>query len=283
MPEISQSTKDFTSRDWKQQAVLQWQNDPCGLLDELTDKTATVDFFEAIDRNRYDEHAPWLREAAGFDGFTGRKVLEVGFGMGTDLFQIARSGAEVHGVDLVPKHLEIATKRFEVFGIPAELQIADAENLPFDDNSFDSVYTFGVIHHTPDTQKAVDEIHRVLKPGGNAVIGVYHKNSAYYLFDVVLTQYILMRQFLRESFAETVSRIESRKKSDAIPLVKVYSRLQFGHLLRAFETVKIDSYHIERSHFGVLRRFVGGEMPNRRSARLGWYLLAHCKKKKAKP
>ncbi|MBK9249262.1 MAG: class I SAM-dependent methyltransferase [Ignavibacteria bacterium] len=73
-------------------------------------------------------------------------------------------------------------KRFELYGLKANLQLADAENMPFDDNSFDAVYSFGVIHHTPNIQKTIEETYRILKPGGQAIISVYNRNSAHYYF-----------------------------------------------------------------------------------------------------
>ena len=127
-------------------------------------------------------------------------------------------------MSIYSEHLKIASRRFALYGIPADLRLADAESLPFEDGTFDAVYTFGVIHHTPNTQKAVEEIHRVLKPGGRAIIGVYHKYSAFFLSAVLLESYLLRLGFLRESYRRTLSKIEVRQHSDACPLVKVYSR-----------------------------------------------------------
>jgi ubiquinone/menaquinone biosynthesis C-methylase UbiE len=100
--------------------------------------------------------------------------------MGTDLLQLARRGMRVTGIDLTEEGINLARKRFELYQIPAELKIDDAENLSFPDNTFDVVYSFGVLHHTPDTQKAIDEVRRVLVPGGLAVIMLYNRNSLNY-------------------------------------------------------------------------------------------------------
>jgi len=186
----------------------------------------------------------------------------------------------VSGVDLSPTHLQIASRRFALYGVPADLRLADAEGLPFEDGTFDAVYTFGVIHHTPNTQKAVEEIHRVLKPGGRAIIGVYHKYSAFFLFAVLLESYLLRLGFLRESYRRTLSRIEVRQHSDACPLVKVYSRRSLRRLLRRFCVVRIDCAHVDRSHFGTLGRLVPDGLVGwlKRQHRMGWYLIAKCTK-----
>lgn len=269
-----------TAHDDKREAIEQWTHDPCGLSGAQGLEIGTRAFYERVDRNRYEEYASWMKSILEFNRYPGQKVLEVGFGMGTDLFQFASSGAIVSGVDLSSEHLRIATQRFATYGIPADLRLADAENLPFEDGSFDVVYTFGVIHHTPDTERAVDEIHRVLKPGGRAIIGVYHRYSAFFLFAVLGESYLLRLGFLRESYRRTLSRIEHRQHSNACPLVKLYSRRSLRHLLRAFSEVRIECAHLDRSHFGTLGSLIPPGVVSRleRHGKLGWYLIAKCVK-----
>jgi ubiquinone/menaquinone biosynthesis C-methylase UbiE len=266
--------------DDKREAIEQWTHDPCGLSGAEGVEVGTKAFYERVDANRYDEYGPWMKSTLEFAGFAGKRLLEVGFGMGTDLFQFASAGAHVSGVDLSPTHLEIASRRFALYGIPADLRLADAEKLPFDEATFDAVYTFGVIHHTPDTQQAAAEIHRVLKPGGRAIIGVYHRYSAFFLFSVVLEAYLLRLGFLRDSYRRILSRIEVRRHSDACPLVKIYSRRSLRRLLRQFSTVQIESAHFGRSHFGTLGRLLPDGIVGwlGRRQRMGWYLIAKCGK-----
>jgi ubiquinone/menaquinone biosynthesis C-methylase UbiE len=156
--------------------------------------------------------------------------------------------------------------------------MADAEELPFGDATFDVVYTVGVLHHTPDAPKAVDEIHRVLKPDGRAIIGVYHRYSAFYLFSVLRD--VMCLRFLHESYRRTLSRIEYRQNSNACPLVKLYSRRSLRHLLRKFPDVRIECAHLDRSHFGALGRFLSQAFVRQleRSGKLGWFLIAKCTK-----
>lgn len=266
--------------DDKREAIEQWTHDPCGFSGAQGLEIGSKAFYERVDKNRYEEYAPWMKTTLEFAKFPGKKLLEVGFGMGTDLFQFAASGSIVSGVDLSPEHLRIASQRFVTYGLPADLRLADAEALLFADGTFDVVYTFGVIHHTPDTQRAVDEIHRVLKPGGRAIVGVYHRYSAFFLFSVLLESYLLRLRFLRESYRRTLSRIEHRQHSDACPLVKVYSRRSLRHLLRAFREVRIECAHLDRPHFGILGRCLPEAFVRRLESRetLGWYLIAKCTK-----
>jgi len=109
--------------------------------------------------------------------FWNEKVLEIGVGLGADHQMLAESGADLQGCDLTPRAIEATKKRFELFNLKSELQVEDAENLTYEDESFDAVYSWGVIHHSPNTPKAVDEIHRILRPNGTAKVMIYHKKS----------------------------------------------------------------------------------------------------------
>jgi SAM-dependent methyltransferase len=113
---------------------------------------------------------PWLPEAAEFRHHRGERVLEVGCGTGCDLLQFAKHGAHATGVDITPAHLELAGHR--VNGL-ATVKEADARNLPFPDASFDYVYSHGVLHHSDDPRKIVEEIFRVLRPSGRFNVHVY--------------------------------------------------------------------------------------------------------------
>lgn len=114
---------------------------------------------------------------AEFDKYIGKKVLEIGVGLGSDHQKWAEAGTDLWGCDLTPRAIENTRTRFELFDLKSNLSVADAEKLPFDSNFFDVVYSWGVIHHSPNTMKASDEILRVLKPEGKALIMIYHKYS----------------------------------------------------------------------------------------------------------
>jgi ubiquinone/menaquinone biosynthesis C-methylase UbiE len=122
---------------------------------------------------------PYILDFAQFDQYRNKKVLEIGVGLGADHQKFAEAGAKLTGVDLTPRAIEHVKKRFAQLNLVSDLRIADAEQLPFDSQYFDMVYSWGVLHHTPDTQAAIDEIYRVLKPNGEAKIMLYHKYSIY--------------------------------------------------------------------------------------------------------
>lgn len=119
---------------------------------------------------------PYIQPFAEFSSGRGRDILEIGVGMGCDHQHWALAGpASLTGIDLSSHSIELTRDRFALFGLKSDLRIADCENLPFSANSFDLVYSWGVLHHSPDTPRAIREVHRVLRPGGTAKIMIYHK------------------------------------------------------------------------------------------------------------
>jgi ubiquinone/menaquinone biosynthesis C-methylase UbiE len=148
-----------------------WNADPCG-----TRYLADKDDFEAHAHARY-KLEPFIFDFAQFKDSRGLKVLEIGVGMGADYLEWLKAGAQATGVDLSNASIERARHRCEIAGFKPDLHVADAERLPFPDNSFDVVYSYGVMHHSPNTAQCVCEALRVLKPGGQARIMVYHHRS----------------------------------------------------------------------------------------------------------
>ena len=118
-----------------------------------------------------------IPEFADFASFRGKKTLEIGVGLGADHQSLAEAGADLTGIDLTERAIAFTRARFGLFGLTSDLRVADAERLPFPDSSFDAVYSWGVIHHSPNTSQAAAEIHRVLRQGGQAKIMIYHTNS----------------------------------------------------------------------------------------------------------
>lgn len=152
-----------------------WDAASCGEDLYLTGQTAR-EAFENQARVRY-ELEPYITDFAGFSQTNGQKVLEIGVGLGADHQQFAENGAILSGCDLTNRAIEHTRNRLAFFNLKSDLRQADAENLPFADGQFDLVYSWGVIHHSPETAKAAREIHRVLRPGGEARVMIYHKKS----------------------------------------------------------------------------------------------------------
>src|SRR5215475_9739774 len=162
----------------KERVRVFWQENPCGT--KFADAPpGSRRFYELVEEHRYSKewHIP---TAAGFADAKDLAVLEVGCGLGTDGAQFAAAGADYTGIDLTQASIELARKRFELSGLKGEFRVADAEQLDFADETFDLVYSHGVLHHTPDIEAAVREIHRVLKPAGRAMVMLYHRGSYNY-------------------------------------------------------------------------------------------------------
>ena len=159
----------------KEDMRLFWEKMSCGEI--YAEGNSLAAQLESQARQRY-ELEPYLRGFARFEDARGLDVLEVGVGMGADHCEFARcSPRSLAGVDLTERAVEFTRERLRLYGFTSDLRQADAEKLPFKDQSFDLVYSWGVLHHSPDTQKAVDEVWRVLRPGGCARIMIYHKWS----------------------------------------------------------------------------------------------------------
>lgn len=159
----------------KDEVKTYWNNQACG-TDDIDKEKFTQEYFDAIEKKRY-EREPEIKEFADFPAAKGKKMLEVGLGAGTDFINWVRNGANAYGIDLTNESIAHVKHRLELEGLDANFEVGDSENLPFDDNTFEFVYSWGVIHHTPDTPKAFREIYRVLQSGGKAKIMIYNRKS----------------------------------------------------------------------------------------------------------
>jgi ubiquinone/menaquinone biosynthesis C-methylase UbiE len=210
-----------TVDDPKQAAIRQWSADPCG--PEVTAEPGTAEYAVQLIAGRR-AYAPWFTDALGYAGTAGMDVLDVGCGQGIDVAQYAAAGARVTGIDLTPHHAQLARSHLGALGLSGEVVNGDAESLPFADASFDRVSSNGVLHHTPDIERALREISRVLRPGGEARILVYNRRSFHYWLFQVLWQGLRHRQLLEErSMAGVLSRGVERSSIGARPLVRVYT------------------------------------------------------------
>src|SRR5918911_1556855 len=231
----------------KLRAREQWGQDPCGAEYDREHALGTREFFDAIERYRYSEYAPWMPRLMGFEKFPDARLLEIGCGMGTDLLQFSRGGARCSGIDLTPRSIEITRHRFRLYGADGAFMISDGEHLPFRDESFDVVYSNGVLHHTPDTEGAIREVYRVLKPGGTAKVMLYHRNSLNYWIEIVVRRGLFGAEFLRGRSAEEImSRVIEISNHGARPLVKVYSRKEARTLFKQFREVAIEVEQLSR-------------------------------------
>ena len=224
-------------------------------------------FFDDLDQYHF-EKLHHLLELVDFEGYAGRRVLEVGCGAGVDLARFARGGAAVTGVDIASSAIDLARANFEQQGLRGELQVANGEQLPFPDGSFDLVYAHGVVQYTSDPRRLVEECRRVLAPGGEAIFQVYN----------------------RLSWLNALSKLmKVGLEHDEAPVLLKFRIGEFRRLLAGFDQVRIvpERFPVKsRLHGGwkgamYNRLFVGtfNTLPRPLVRRFGWHLLAFCRKR----
>jgi ubiquinone/menaquinone biosynthesis C-methylase UbiE len=253
--------------DWKQRAIEQWTADPCG---------PPADDIDGLLRARR-AYAPFMADVLDYDGARGMSVLDVGCGQGIDLCEYARAGATVTGIDLTPRHVELARLHLDALGLEGTVIEGDAENMPFDDETFDRASSNGVLHHTPDFPRALEEIRRVIRPGGRATIIVYNRDSGYYWIEQVLRYGILQGQLLRErTMGNVLSRNVEISSIAARPLVRVYTRKALHRMLETagFRDVSVAVSPFESGDTFITRYWPGRVRARLSSFPLGWYLIA---------
>ena len=223
-------------------------------------------FFADLDEYHFDKLHHLLR-LIPFEEYGGRRVLEVGCGAGTDLVRFARHRARVTGIDIADSAIALARTNFRQQGLPAELLVADGEQLPFADGTFDLVYAHGVVQYTADGRRLVSECRRVLRPGGRAIFQVYN----------------------RLSWLNALSKVMKvdLEHADA-PALRIYSIGEFRSLLSGFSRVQIvpERFPVKsRLHRGWKGAVYNGlfvrafnVLPRVLVRPLGWHLLAFCER-----
>ena len=281
-----------------------WQSHPCGT--KFSDSgTGSLEFFERVEQHRYEKewHIPG---AANFAATRGLKVLEIGCGLGTDGAQFAKAGAAYTGIDLTDAAIDLARRRFAVSGLEGEFRVTDAEKLDCPDDSFDLVYSHGVLHHTPEIESAVSEIHRVLKPGGRAMVMLYHRGSYNYRIGIRVLRRAgagllksesgmkIVHQLtgepidsLREHAASlrnangNVSAAELLNQSTdgaGNPLARVYSRREARELFKDFREVELRAYFLNKRFIPILGNLLPRSVESALASRWGWHLWIYATK-----
>jgi ubiquinone/menaquinone biosynthesis C-methylase UbiE len=192
--------KTANNESIKRQVKDYWESNVCETREARSTKYSK-EYFEEIEQYRYSI-TPDVHEFAQFTLWHGKKVLEIGVGAGTDFVQWVRAGTESYGIDLTEESINHTMLRLKQCGLtPKELRVADAEELPYNDNTFDLVYSWGTLHHTPDTQKAIGEAIRVTKKGGRIKLMLYNRHAA----QMVLMY--LYNKFIKFRFTQSISRL----------------------------------------------------------------------------
>lgn len=243
-----------------------WEREPCGTNAELAgrDEKFSLQWFQNVEEHRYSAE-PMIHAIAQFTRWRGKKLLEVGVGAGTDHLQWARASADCHGVDLTDAAIETTRRHLAHYGLTSNLQRVDAETLPFSNESFDVVYSWGVIHHSEYPERIAGEIHRVLKPGGVFLGMIYgrHSLTAYKAW----LRFGLLRLRPWRSLSDVLwTHVESVG-------TKAYTVKEARKVFEKFHSISarkvLTEYDTRR-----LPRFVAGLAPNS----LGWFLTLRCVK-----
>jgi ubiquinone/menaquinone biosynthesis C-methylase UbiE len=263
---------DKVTIDAELHAQKQWNLTPCG---SVPSNSIDLEYFLTVEKERYQEQ-DWQLDFFPFDQYLNKKVLEIGIGHGTDLMQFARNGAVCHGVDITEKHLELTAQNFNLQNKSVTLTKTSAIVLPYESNSLDCIYSFGVIHHIPEAHKVLEECYRVLKPGGKIIITNYYKHSAFHYFIKILHDGLIKRRLFSLGYDGLLATIETGADGKNIkPYVKLYSSKEMRSLLKNFSNTEIKINQLKLNHFYPI--FLGKIMSpflKLFSPLMGWYVTA---------
>ncbi len=235
-------------------------------LEIATHPVGTAEFFQELAEYRFDK-LHYLPTVVRFPAYQGMRLLEVGCGVGLDLVRFACAGALVTGIDLAEVSIDLARRNFAQEGLTAELRVMNGENLEFADNSFDVAYAHGVLQYTADAQRMINELHRVLRPGGEAILMVYNRISWL-------------------NMLSKVTKVELEHE-DA-PVLRLYSIKEFRRMLEPFAETQVtpERFPVKtRLHHGIKATlyndlFVRGFnlLPRAWIRPFGWHLMAFATK-----
>lgn len=218
-----------------------WDRRPCNIR-HSPQPVGTRAYFDEVEGRKYlvEPHIPRFAE---FERWRGKKVLEIGCGIGTDTINFARHGAEVTAVDLSAKSLEVARQRAFVYGLGDRIRFfsGSAEDLHgfLPEDTYDLVYSFGVIHHTPHPERVLRQMHRYVASGTTVKIMVYHR----YSWKVLL----IVLGYGKGRFWRTNELVAQHSEAQSgCPVTYIYSRREATRLLESygFHVVQASVEHI---------------------------------------
>ena len=221
----------------------------------------TKAYFDEIARRRYKHHYHLVELFESLTGSSGT-LLEIGCGIGVDSIELSRCGFDVTAVDLTETAIEIAREHARVREAKVDFRIGNAEGLGFDDEAFDAVYSFGVLHHTPDIVAAVADLHRVLKPGGHAYVMLYHQRS---LVDLIHRVFRLPYE-------------SPRDLKDHCPVVDRFTPATVRELFADFDALKIHTDYPFTYGFRYLTFWMPVPLLRWLGRAFGWHVMIHATK-----
>lgn len=264
-----------------------WGASPAGSTFGEGHTPGSKEFFQSVIERRSSREFPWLYSLIPFSRYKGKKVLELGCGAGYDAYEFCQNGANYTGIDITPENPDRVRLHLKHFGFEPRVMVGDAESLTFDDESFDVVYSNGVLHHTPSIEDSFSEASRVLRKEGDFWVILYHRDSLFYWLNLYLCDYLLKGGYRKSSFKERLSQIEYTTSGE-LPLVNVYSRGQLRKLLKEAGFLVKETW-VRKLNIEDLASvpLVGGKLGQLIPPTVlsfvgrwfGWYVIAHAVKK----
>ena len=290
------------AHELQRQVESYWNGKPCD--SEFSHRRfLTREFFLDVECERYrlQRHIPDLIDSINWSG---KQVLEIGTGVGTDARRIVRSGGRYTGIN-VDRGSTLATETaLKAFGLEGTLKQCDATRIPFAEQSFDIVYTFGVLHHIPDVHLAMREIRRVLKHEGQVIAMVYNRTSVNYAIEIQLLRKLVVRLLsipgLTEAFAAAgfpkdklerhrdLARRISRMSPDEWlsrntdgpdnPYSRVYDEKEAAALFTDFEVTRQQVAFFNHEHWGPLGAALPQSVRETLARRWGWHRIIYARR-----
>jgi len=289
------NSNDITSN----QIAEFWGRHPPG--SDFVQTSEWKDFFINYDCFKYNSESHILNEMKKIN-FRGKRVLEIGLGQGAEAQKIIEAGGIYNGIDLTEESVGRVKTRCKIFSLPYEsLKVMNAERLDFPEESFDIVFSHGVLHHSPRIKTIINEIYRVLRREGMVVVMLYHRKSLNYQISIKLIRrlgiFLLfipgMSRIVAKLTGEKVERLEKHlinlkqyglnylkmenfihKATDGPENVfsSVFSESEALKLFSSFKNLSFSKHLFNERHFPIVRSFLSTDIKNKIASKYGWHL-----------
>lgn len=279
-----------------------WNAKPCD-SDQSQRITGTQEYFLDIERERYALQAH-IKGVLAWIQWPGKRVLEVGTGVGTDARSIISFGGMYTGINVDQGSTDLTARALAAFDLPGTVQKINATTLPFPDETFDVVYSFGVLHHIPNVNAAVSEIYRVLKPGGELLVMVYNRSSINYRIEILFLRRVFRRLLMipgmvtllsmlgfpkekmerHKELYQTFGRISDEewlsRNTDGPdnPYSRVYGSSEIEVVLNKFRIERNEVRFFDYRHWGIVGRLLPNILINALGRRWGWHRIVYATK-----
>ncbi len=198
--------------------------------------------YEEKRKFRY-ELQDYMHDVFKFENYKGKRVLEIGVGGGLDTSEFLRNGAQVVSIDFSELSVKSASQMIKETALEPNIFLSDATKIPFQDAQFDAVYSYGVIHHIPGVENVLDEIYRLLRPGGTFTGMVYNKDSLLYAYSIIYLHGI-KDELLAKGMNEDDLAAKFSERFTENQYTKMYTKDSLKSLLdKHFENISIGTYY----------------------------------------